>query len=127
MKNAYDNFLLLSNQSSYPFGLTKQRFKWQKLDDKSNPINPDDVKNHLRRIPIKNSLDQGFEDLFNKNHPQRIKRNNSVSNLYDRRNYGLDNQRVIYQEKKTTKEIVHFQEEKSVVSLMLMEKKRKNS
>ena len=103
MKSAYDNFLLLRNQSSYPFGLTEQRFKWQKLDDKSNPINPDDVKNHLRRIPIKNSFDGGFENFFNMNHRQKIKRNNSVSILYDKRNYGLNSQRVIYPEKNNDK------------------------
>lgn len=99
MKSAYENFIILRNQSSYPFGLTEQRFKWQNLDDKSNPINPEDHYHRHKRIEIKNSFDGGFDNFFNKNEPKKIRKNNSVTNLYSTKNYGLDSQRVILPDK----------------------------
>lgn len=100
IRTAYDNFLLLLNQSSYPFGLTEQRFKWQNLEDKSNPINPTDVKLFKKHIPIKNSFDGGFDSFFNHTPNTKLKRNNSVDTLYNKIN--KNSQRVLYPEKDTT-------------------------
>lgn len=100
IRTAYDNFLLLRNQSSYPFGLTEQRFKWQNLDDKSNPINPTDVKLFKKHIPIKNSFDGGFDSFFNNKTNIQLKRNNSMGTLYN--NINKNSQRVINPEKDTS-------------------------
>lgn len=65
-KQSYANFIAIRNQSSYPFGQTEKRFKWQNLDDKSNLVDPNDQKNRIKRVYVKDSFQGGFVDFFNR-------------------------------------------------------------
>ena len=98
--SAYEDFLLLRNQSMYPFGLTEKRFKWQNLEDKSNPISPDDYRIRLKRIPVKSCFEGGFGNFFTKD-GKKLQKNKSAGNLSTIRekNYGKSSQRVILPEK----------------------------
>ena len=64
-KNSYSNFRMVKQKSYCPFGFTEKRFKWQNLKDQSNLIEPNDVKNKLKRIKINNELDGGFKKFYN--------------------------------------------------------------
>ena len=104
-QTAYEDFLVLRNQSLYPFGLTEQRFKWQNLDDKSNPINPNDYRIRLKRIPVKNSFEEGLGSFLTKGNNKNLVKNKSEGylNPYREKNYGRTSQRVILPEKNEEK------------------------
>lgn len=93
-RSAFETYLLLKNQSSYPFGLSEERFKWQNLHSKNIPINPDDHKNQLHKVPVKHSLDGGFEQFYNANTNKKYSRNKSTGNFYLNKLYGEHSQRT---------------------------------
>ena len=64
-KNSYVNYLNNKNKSSYPFGLTEKRFKWQNLNDPSNLVEPTERKNKIKRINKNYELKYGFEAFYN--------------------------------------------------------------
>lgn len=78
-KLSYAKFMLMRNQSSYPFGQTEKRFKWQNLKDPSNPIGLTDKGNSKKHFKRKNSFDGGFLEFFQKN-------NNSIDNNHNHNN-----------------------------------------
>ena len=85
-KNSYSNFGMVKQKSYCPFGFTEKRFKWQNLKDQSNLIEPDDAKNKLRRIKIKNELDGGFKKFYN---------NKKYSNQEKNLNKSMENQTIL--------------------------------
>ena len=85
-KNSYSNFGMIKQKSYCPFGFTEKRFKWQNLKDQSNVIEPDDAKNKLRRIKIKNELDGGFKKFYN---------NKKYSNQEKNLNKSMENQTIL--------------------------------
>ena len=85
-KNSYSNFGMIKQKSYCPFGFTEKRFKWQNLKDQSNLIEPDDAKNKLRRIKIKNELDGGFKKFYN---------NKKYSNQEKNLNKSMENQTIL--------------------------------
>ena len=101
-KNSYSNFGMIKQKSYCPFGFTEKRFKWQNLKDQSNVIEPDDTKNKLRRIKIKNELEGGFKNFFNntKNRNEHRNLNKSMENktILQRRNSFFATRRVIQPE-----------------------------
>ena len=101
-KNSYSNFGMIKQKSYCPFGFTEKRFKWQNLKDQSNVIEPDDTKNKLRRIKIKNELEGGFKYFFNntKNRNEHRNLNKSMENktILQRRNSFFATRRVIQPE-----------------------------
>ena len=101
-KNSYSNFGMIKQKSYCPFGFTEKRFKWQNLKDQSNVIEPDDTKNKLRRIKIKNELEGGFKYFFNntKNRKEHRNLNKSMENktILQRRNSFFATRRVIQPE-----------------------------
>ena len=72
-RQSYVDYISMRNQSSYPFGQTEQRFKWQNLNDKSNLVDPDDAKNKIRRIHKTSNFQGGFLEFFNNNKPPKEK------------------------------------------------------
>lgn len=69
-RNCYKDYITLKNKSNYPFGLTEKRFKWQNLNDKSNPILPDDKKNKKHRLKINSYFNKGFSGFYGEKEPK---------------------------------------------------------
>ncbi len=101
-KNSYSNFGMINQKSYCPFGFTEKRFKWQNLKDQSNVIEPDDTKNKLRRIKIKNELEGGFKNFFNntkkRNEHRNLNKSMENKTILQRRNSFFATRRVIQPE-----------------------------
>ena len=82
-KLSYAKFMLMRNQSSYPFGQTEKRFKWQNLKDPSNPIGLNDKGNSKKHFKRKNSFDGGFLEFF-------LKKNSSIDATNTNKHHTID-------------------------------------
>jgi len=101
-KNSYSNFRMVKQKSYCPFGFTEKRFKWQNLKDQSNLIEPNDVKNKLKRIKINNELDGGFKKFYNnkkyKNQEKKLNKSMEKQTILQKRNSFFATRRVIQPE-----------------------------
>lgn len=86
-RQSYVDYLSLKNQSSYPFGQTEKRFKWQNLDDKSNLVEVNDPKNRIKRLPKTTNFEGGFLAFFSKNQPKNDNAPKQRKSSYDKNRY----------------------------------------
>lgn len=99
-KPNYVDFLNIRKKSFYPFGLTEKRFKWQNLEDRSNPIQLDDdkIKNRIKRKKIKYYFEGGFKSFYSKKDLDENKKpHKSYDNnrSFNKNHFYLDTKRVI--------------------------------
>lgn len=92
----YENVQYQNNNMKYPFSLTEERFKWQNLDNKNQPINVLETKKQRKYIPKPNCLDGGFEGFFNdvEHKSQRVQ---SSGKKVSSETYGLRGSRRVLQ------------------------------
>lgn len=90
-----------NNYMKYPFGLTEERFKWQNLDNKNQPINVLEAKKQKKYVPkpccLEGNLDAGFENFFNDILPKKSHRVQSSGKRVSSETYGLGVSRRVLQ------------------------------
>jgi len=99
-KPNYVDFLNIRKKSFYPFGLTEKRFKWQNLEDRSNPIQlgDDTIKNRIKRKKIKNYFEGGFKKFYSKkdlDENKKFHKSYDNNRSFNKNHFYLDTKRVI--------------------------------
>jgi hypothetical protein len=99
-KPNYVDFLNIRKKSFYPFGLTEKRFKWQNLEDRSNPIQFGDntIKNRIKRKKIKNYFEGGFKKFYSKkdlDENKKFHKSYDNNTSFNKNHFYLDTKRVI--------------------------------